>query len=306
MSNSPLVDFTRISPNSNNPRNHKIDTIVVHHMAGNLSIESCGAGFADPARQASSNYAIGSDGRVGMYVEEANRSWCSSNREVDHRGITIEVANDGGAPDWHISDKALAKLIDLCTDICQRNGIAKLNFTGDKTGNLVMHKYYAATLCPGPYLGGKFPYIAQEVNKRLNAGTSQEAPSKPQSEETTWRVQVGSFSKKAYAERKADAVRTEGFDAYLACADGKLWRVQVGGFAEKSEAQKLMEKLQAAGFSGYVTKLGGSVERAPQKSVEDLAREVIQGKHGVGQARKESLGVMYDEVQKRVNELMAK
>ena len=80
--------------------------------------------------------------------------------------ITIEVANDGGA-NWHVSDKALAKTIDLCVDICERNGIKELKFTGDKTGNLTMHKYFAATACPGPYLESKFPYIAEEVNKRL-------------------------------------------------------------------------------------------------------------------------------------------
>ena len=123
-------------------------------------------------RQASSNYGIGTDGRVGLYVDESRRAWTSSNRENDNRAVTIEVANDGGAPNWHISDKALAKTIDLCVDICQRNGIKKLNFTGDKTGNLTMHKWFASTLCPGPYLESKFPHIASEVNKRLGASTS--------------------------------------------------------------------------------------------------------------------------------------
>lgn len=167
MSNSKLVSYTLISPHSTNPRNRKIDTITIHHMSGNLSIEACGAEFARPAKRASSNYGIGSDGRIGMYVEEKNRSWCSSSPANDHRAVTIEVANDGGAPDWHVSDKALAALIDLCADICQRNGIDCLNDTGDTTGNLTMHKWFAATDCPGPYLESKFPYIAAEVNKRL-------------------------------------------------------------------------------------------------------------------------------------------
>ena len=167
MSNSPLVSYTKISPNSNNPRKNKIQKITIHHMAGNLSVETCGNVFASKSRQASSNYGVGSDGRIGMYVEEKNRSWCSSNAENDHQAITIEVANDGGAPNWHVSDKALAATIDLCTDICQRNGIHRLNYTGDKNGNLTEHNYFAATACPGPYLKSKLPYIAQEVNKRL-------------------------------------------------------------------------------------------------------------------------------------------
>ena len=171
MSNSKLISYTRLSPNCNSPRNNKIDTITIHHMAGNLTVEQCGALFASPAREVSSNYGIGTDGRIALYVDEANRSWCSSSPANDNRAITIEVANDGGEPNWHVSDKAMASLINLCVDICKRNGIKKLNYTGDTSGNLTMHKWFAATGCPGPYLGSKFPYIAAEVNKRLSGST---------------------------------------------------------------------------------------------------------------------------------------
>lgn len=169
MGNSKLVEYTRISPNSTNPRNAAITKITIHHMAGNLTVEQCGNIFANAGRQASSNYGIGSDGRVGMYVEEKNRSWCTGDRGNDHCAITIEVANSATGGNWPVSDKAYAKLIDLCVDICQRNGIKKLNYTGDKSGNLTMHKWFQATNCPGPYLESKFPEIAAEVNKRLGA-----------------------------------------------------------------------------------------------------------------------------------------
>ena len=169
MSNSNLVNYTKLSPNCNKPRKAKIDKITIHHMAGDLSVEACGEIFAKPGRQASANYGVGSDGRIGLYVEECNRAWTSSSASNDHRAVTIEVANDGGAPDWHVSDKALAATIDLCVDICQRNGIDRLNYTGEKSGNLTMHRWFAATLCPGPYLASKFWYIAEEVNKRLQA-----------------------------------------------------------------------------------------------------------------------------------------
>lgn len=167
MSNSPLVSYTKLSPNCSKPRNKPIIKITPHHMAGNLSVESCGAMFANSGRQASSTYGISSDGRIALYVDEANRPWTSSSAANDHQAVTIEVANDGGAPDWHVSDKALAALIDLCTDICNRNDIPSLNFTGDANGNLTQHNYFAATGCPGPYLKSKFSYIAAEVNKRI-------------------------------------------------------------------------------------------------------------------------------------------
>ena len=138
-------------------------------MAGNLSIEQCGNVFANPKRQASSNYGIDSQGRVGLYVDEANRSWCSSSATYDRKSITIEVANNSGAPYWTVSKKAMDKLIELCADICKRNNIKKLNYTGDLNGNLIMHCWLTSTLCPGPYLKSKFDYIAEEVNKRIGA-----------------------------------------------------------------------------------------------------------------------------------------
>lgn len=188
MSNSPLVNYTKISPHRNSPRNNTIKKITIHHMAGNLSVETCGNVFQ--TREASANYGIGSDGRVGMYVEEKDCSWASSSPENDNQAVTIEVANDQIGGQWHVSDTALAKLIELCVDICKRNGIAKLNFTGNKNGNLTMHKYFTATACPGPYLESKFPYIAQEVNKRLGAGTGG-SESSPSTGETVYTVVAG-------------------------------------------------------------------------------------------------------------------
>ncbi|MDR1669462.1 MAG: N-acetylmuramoyl-L-alanine amidase, partial [Oscillospiraceae bacterium] len=169
MSNSPLVNYTKLSPNCTTPRNHIIDTITIHCMAGNLTVESCGALFAPSSRQASSNYGVGTDGRVALYVDEANRSWCTSSGTNDHRAVTIEVANDGGAPDWHVSDKALAALTDLVADICKRNGIKQLVWRPDKNnpGNMTVHRWFAAKACPGDYLFNLHGQIAANVNKKL-------------------------------------------------------------------------------------------------------------------------------------------
>lgn len=176
MSYSSLVSFVKLSPNCTKPRNHKIDKITVHHVAGNSSLEALGALFADPARQASANYGIDSQGNIACFVEEENRAYTSSNAANDHRAITIEVANSGGAPNWPISDAAYKSLIDLCADICTRHGF-RLDFTGDASGSLTMHRYFASTLCPGPYLANLFPAIADEVNARLG-GTP--APGEPE------------------------------------------------------------------------------------------------------------------------------
>jgi N-acetyl-anhydromuramyl-L-alanine amidase AmpD len=174
MSNSPLVTYTKLSPNHSGRRNHVIDTVSIHCMAGNASVETCGALFADPARKASSNYGIGSDGRIALYVDEANRSWCTSNAANDHRAITIEVANNGGAPDWPVSGKAYSALLDLLTDICRRNNIKELLWKGNKSligqvgkQNMTVHRWFAAKACPGDYLYNRHGEIAAEVNRRL-------------------------------------------------------------------------------------------------------------------------------------------
>ncbi len=172
MSNSSLVDYVKISPNSSNPRNKKIKKITLHHVAGNLTVEQIGNIFASASRRASSNYGIDSNGRVGMYVEEKNRAWTSGSADNDHQAITIEVANSKSGNPWPVSDKALNKLIELCVDICRRNGIDRLNYTGDASGNFTRHNMFQATACPGPYLISKMPYIADEVNRRLSDTSS--------------------------------------------------------------------------------------------------------------------------------------
>ena len=174
MSNSSLVNYVKLSPHSRT-RTGKISKITIHHMAGNFSVETCGNIFSRD-RVASSNYGIGSDGRIGLYVEESNRAITSSNTNNDNVAVTIEVANNGGAPNWPVSDKALESLIKLCVDICQRNDIKEINYTGDASGNLTRHNMFAATTCPGPYLQGKFPWIAEEINKQLKANAPTPAP----------------------------------------------------------------------------------------------------------------------------------
>ena len=181
MSNSPLVDYTRISPNKNSPRNHKIDTITIHCVVGQCTVETLGNIFAPTSRQASSNYGVGTDGKIGMYVEEKDRSWCSSNAANDNRAVTIEVASDTKHP-YDVNDRAFAALLDLVTDICKRNGIKELVWSTKKADrvnhkngcNMTVHRDYANKSCPGDYLYNRHGEIAAEVNRRL--GVADTAP----------------------------------------------------------------------------------------------------------------------------------
>lgn len=207
MSNSPLVDFTRISPNKTSPRNHKIDTITIHCVVGQQTPEVIGAGFAPTSRKASSNYAVGCDGRIGMYVEEKDRAWTSSNYKNDDRAITIEVASDNFHP-YAVNDKAYKALINLLVDICQRNGIKKLLWKDDKSlvgqvdkQNMTLHKWFASTECPGEYLHSRHGQIAAEVNARLEGKETpeeskpSETPEKPTTPDTSEKTEDNGYTK---------------------------------------------------------------------------------------------------------------
>lgn len=178
MSNSPLVNYTKLSPYCTKPRNKQIKGISIHTMAGPGSVEGCGQVFQ--TTRASSHYGIGPDGRIGQYVREEDRAWCCSHA-VDHSVVTIEVSSIQAYKEpYACTDEAYAALIDLCTDICRRNGIKKLLWVEGKencpahTGrwdvcNMVPHRYTTdkGKSCPGNYLFGRYGDIAEKVNDRL-------------------------------------------------------------------------------------------------------------------------------------------
>lgn len=210
MSNSPLVDYIKISPNKTCPRTQAIDTITIHCVVGQCSVETIGDVFAPKTRRASSNYAIGPDGRIGMYVEEKDASWCSSSSANDHRAITIECASDTEHP-YAINDVVYKKLIELCVDICKRNNIKELKWKADKTligqpdkQNLTVHRWFANKSCPGDYIYNRLGQIAEEVNVKLN-----------KSDDVLYCVQTGAYKKKANAEKMAKKLKSAGFDVYI-------------------------------------------------------------------------------------------
>lgn len=189
MSNSSLVSYTRISPNRNSPRNHKIDTITIHCYTAQASVEDMGNWLCNPSAEASANYGIGTDGRIGLFVPEGDRSWCSSSSSNDNRAITIECASDRTDP-YAINSKVYNSLIALCVDICKRNGITELKWRADKSligqvdkQNMTVHRWFKNKACPGEYIYSRLGQIANEVNAKLGV-KSEDYP------ETPFEVQV--------------------------------------------------------------------------------------------------------------------
>lgn len=328
MSNSSLVNMTMLSPNHSGHRNQPITKIAIHHTAGAISAATIGQIFRPTSRQASCNYGIGNDNKIVLCVDEANRSWCTSSSWCDNRAVTIEVANSANGGNWPVSDRTLATLIDLVTDICRRNGIRNCTYTGGKDGVLQKHEWYANTNCPGPYLGSKFSYIASEVNKRLSGNSSSSGGA---STSSLYRV------RKSWSDAKSQKGAFRDFDNAKKCANANAGykvfdasgnevypnkvtlsksvdtlanEVLAGYWGNGSDR---VNRLRAAGYDYDAVQnrvneiLYGSVSKPNGKSIDTLAHEVIRGDWGNGQDRVNRLkaaGYDYNAVQRRVNEIL--
>lgn len=218
MSNSSLVSYTKLSPNHSGQRTHSIDRVTPHCVVGQLSAESICDCFP-VGREASCNYGIGTDGRVALCVEEKNRSWCSSSNANDQRAVTIECASDKSEP-YAMNSKVYASLINLCVDICKRNGKTKLLWFGDKDKTLnyspkseemilTVHRWFANKSCPGNWLYARMGELAEEVTKCLGGSTSTPSTGGP----TLYRVrkswadsksQIGAYNVLANAKAQVD------------------------------------------------------------------------------------------------------
>nr|DAT75073.1 MAG TPA: peptidoglycan hydrolase [Caudoviricetes sp.] len=282
--NSSLVSYTKLSPNHSGQRTHSIDRITPHCVVGQLSCESICGCFISPSRQASCNYGIGKDGRISLCVEEKNRSWCSSSNANDQRAVTIECASDMSEP-YAMNSAVYDSLVKLCTDICKRNGKKKLLWLGDKTKTLnyvpksdemvlTVHRWFANKSCPGNWLYARLGDLAAKVTANLVGNTV--TPSAPAM--GLYRV------RKSWADVKSQKGAFKSLDNAKKCADNN------NGYAV----------FDANGKQVYPATVA-------KKSVNTIAREVIQGKWSNGADRKQKLtaaGYDYSAVQKRVNELL--
>lgn len=273
MSNSGLVVYTKLSPNHSGQRTHSIDRITPHCVVGQLSCESICGCFTSPQREASCNYGIGTDGRISLSVEEKNRSWCSSSNANDQRAVTIECASDKTAP-YAMTDAVYAALIDLCTDICKRNGKSKLLWFGDKNKTLsyepkademiiTVHRWFANKSCPGDWLYNRLGDLAAKVTSRLGGGSQQPSG-------TLYRVQTGAYKQKANADAQLAKVKAAGFDTYMIQADG-YYKIQVGAYSKKENADAMAAKLKAAGFDTYITTEQGKAVSSSGSTAASLA-----------------------------------
>ena len=312
--NSNMVAYTKLSPNHSGQRTHGIDRITPHCVVGQCTAEGLGDWFAKSSTQASSNYGIDKNGRVGLYVEEKNRSWCSSSGANDQRAVTIECASDTSEP-YAMNSAVYATLIKLCVDICKRNGKKKLIWFGDKDKTLnyspksdemilTVHRWFANKSCPGNWLYARLGDLASKVTAQLGgaastpAGGSQTPVSKFPAVPFTVKVIIDdqNYRSEPSMNGKVNGQTGKGVFTIMEVRDG--W-----GRLKSGAGWIYLEN------PSYCTigNTSSSAVKTTTKSVDTLAREVIQGKWGNGTDRKNRLtaaGYNYSAVQKRVNELL--
>lgn len=257
MSNSSLISYVGLSPNHSGKRTHKIDRITPHCIVGQLSCESICECFSK-GKNASCNYGIGFNGDIALCVEEKNRSWCSSSKANDQRAITIECASDKNEP-YKMNNEVYESLINLCVDICKRNGKNSLLWFGDRDRTLyyrpkademviTIHRWFANKSCPGDWLYNKLGDLAFRVTYELQKDDKKS--------DCIYRVQVGAYKVKNNAYKQLKRVKSAGFnDAFIYTVsnyygNGKnLYRVQVGAYIDKNNAYKQLDKLRSSGFN---------------------------------------------------------
>ena len=312
--NSNMVAYTNLSPNHSGQRPHGIDRITPHCVVGQCTAEGLGDWFAKSSTQASSNYGIDKNGRVGLYVEEKNRSWCSSSGANDQRAVTIECASDTSEP-YAMNSAVYATLIKLCVDICKRNGKKKLIWFGDKDKTLnyspksdemilTVHRWFANKSCPGNWLYARLGDLASKVTAQLGgaastpAGGSQTPVSKFPAVPFTVKVIIDDLNYRSEPSMNGKVNGQTGKGVFT------IMEVRDGWGRLKSGAGWIYLENPSYCTIGNTS---SSAVKTTTKSVDTLAREVIQGKWGNGTDRKNRLtaaGYNYSAVQKRVNELL--
>lgn len=326
MGYSALTNVAIMSPNHSGSRYNSISKITIHHMAGNLSIETCGNVFLNPNKQASSNYGIGSDGRIACYVEEEDHPWTSANWDNDDRAITIEVANSESGGDWPISQDAYASLIRLCADICNRYGIYPY-YDGTPSATLTEHCMFVATNCPGPTIHSmQVNHVIENDIRAAMAGGAVSAPQLTQPvggdvEDLALRAIAGEFgngdARRAALGDMYSAVQArinEMYGGVVATTDYSIdaiaYRVIAGEFGNGVDR---INALAAAGYDNVAVQQrvneilqGETTPNASQDDMSAIAEAVYRGDYGNGQDRIGALraaGYDPDEVQRAVDRI---
>ena len=246
----------------------RIDKVIIHHNAGNLSIKGCWDVWQ--TRQASAHYQVESSGRIGQLVWDRDTAWHAGNWAANTTSIGIEHA-DASANPWAVSDACLDNGAHLVAATCKYYGLGRPVWGKNVFG----HKHFSSTECPASLAGSQHAaYMARAhywYDQMTGTTPAQPAP------------------KPAPAAPNIDALA----DAVIR-----------GDYGNGEERKRRLGSLYNAVQARVNQKLTGHTTAPSAPNIDALADAVIRGEYGNGDERRRRLGNLYDQVQRRVNQKM--
>lgn len=256
-SNSSLVSYTRLDPNRTK-RKYPITRITPHCVVGQWTAKRIVDYLAETTRASnpSVNYGVGCDGKVALGVPEDYKANTSSSSDNDHRAVTIECASDTTHP-YAFRDITYKTLVDLCVDICRRNGKTRLIWIPNKSQALAytpagsemlltVHRWFdSQKACPGDWLMARMGDLATQVTNRLNSSPEQ----KEEEEVTKEEIQKMINDSIQKALRGSDTAVSEWAKAEFgeAVALGITDGTRPGGYAKREEVVAMLLRSMKAG-----------------------------------------------------------
>lgn len=122
----------------------RIRGVVLHHNAGNLSVDGCWSVWQ--TREASAHYQVEESGRIGQLVWDNDIAWHAG--DANSWSIGIEHADCSTSP-WLISEATLDNGAHLVAAICRYYGLGRPEYGR----NVWFHSDFMATSCPASIAG---------------------------------------------------------------------------------------------------------------------------------------------------------
>lgn len=243
---------------------HKIEKIVLHHNAANLSIKGCWDVWQ--TREASAHYQVDINGKIGQLVWDRDTAWHAGNWQANQTSIGIEHANNNTNA-WTISEATLEAGAHLVAALCKYYGLGRPAWLK----NVYPHKHFAATGCPGAIAGSQLNHYMSRAAYWYDQMTGNH----PAATVTT-----------AAASTDLEALATA---------------VIRGDYGNGEERRRRLGANYGAVQAIVNARLSGASSSAPSVDLEALATAVIRGDYGNGEERKRRLGANYAAVQAIVN-----
>lgn len=137
---------------------HRKTCVTLHHNGGNLSHEDVLSVWQ--TRPASAHFDVDSPGAVAQYVRVDEYAWATGDTQGNEVSISIEMCNQTGSPEWKVGEATWRSAARLAGWL-----LARIIGQRPTRQNLLLHRDWSATDCPGPYIVKVYSQILAVAQK---------------------------------------------------------------------------------------------------------------------------------------------